>query len=194
MSLDAHLKAQGCHIREGYSQQVPGQINDLLQLLPAQGKVLEIGFNAGHSAELFLKHSSVNVVSFDIGTHAYVAVGKQFLDSTYPERHQLVLGNSTATIPEYQGEAFDLIFVDGGHDYATAIADLRNCQPLAHNNTIVLIDDVVLTGRQSDGAGWTVGPTRAWKEMTAQGHIEQLGANFYSKGRGMAWGRYHSGQ
>ena len=57
MNLTAFLNNRGIHsFDEGHSQQVPQQVEDLIRLTNAPNiTVLEIGFNAGHSAEVFLK-------------------------------------------------------------------------------------------------------------------------------------------
>jgi hypothetical protein len=55
MSITTFLNDKNIHVIEGYSQQVPEQIEDLLYLSNKPNiKIMEIGFNAGHSAELFL--------------------------------------------------------------------------------------------------------------------------------------------
>lgn len=112
--------------------------------------VMEIGFNAGHSAELFLQYNrSLNLVSFDIGQHDYVLTSKKYIDFSYPDRHTLILGDSTVTIPEYiknnKDVKFDVIFIDGGHNYEIVKKDMENCFHLAHENTIVILDDTVYT-------------------------------------------------
>ena len=114
---------------EGYCEQVPQQIEDLLNLLNEIKplKILEIGFNAGHSSELFLKNSKATVVSFDLGYHSYVYYAKKYIDSIYPDRHTLILGDSNITIKQFNEETFDIIFIDGGHDYECAKNDIINC-------------------------------------------------------------------
>ena len=89
---------------EGYSQQVKGQVEFLRNIVNDESinNVMEIGFNAGHSAELFLSsNKNINLVSFDIGKHKYVNLGKEFIDKTYPNRHTLIIGDSLSTVSEY---------------------------------------------------------------------------------------------
>ena len=63
--------------------------------------ILEIGFNAGHSAELWLSvKPNIKVTSFDIGTHSYLTLGKDFIDRKFPGRHTLILGDSRETLPK----------------------------------------------------------------------------------------------
>jgi len=149
-----------------------------LGALAAEGSVqnvLEIGFNAGCSSLAFLLGSSavLHVVSFDIGKHPYVHDAKKFIDGKFPGRHELVIGNSKHTVPKYAaehpGRKFDLIFIDGGHGYRYAKADLRNCRLLAHESTTVIMDDLV------PGRLWSKGPTRAWQRAIDGGWVEEIG-------------------
>jgi predicted O-methyltransferase YrrM len=195
-SLDDYLKPkQFCY--EGNCADVDEEVEDLIKLSATPNiSIMEIGFNAGHSSEVFLKHNNTSkVVSFDLGEYVSVDFGKDYIDSMYPDRHTLILGDSTQTVPKYildnSGVKFDLIFIDGGHEYEIAIADIQNCYHLAHKNTIVIVDDVVFT------PGWeqhyTVGPTQAWTEYLTSGKITELGRKDYRNGRGIAWGRYLTG-
>jgi predicted O-methyltransferase YrrM len=195
MSLVEYLQFNNATIQEGYSQQITQQHADLKDLVSNESvkTVLEIGFNAGHSADIFLKNNpNVKLVSFDICEHDSVNIGKKYIDMVYPGRHQLIKGDSTLSIPEYirmhPGETFDLIFVDGGHDYITATLDLLNCKKLANINTVIAIDDV--SNNILAETGWAIGPTNAWKISVHIGIIKELNHHDYEPGRGMSWGKY----
>jgi predicted O-methyltransferase YrrM len=154
---------------------------------------MEIGFNAGHSAEVFLQNNKdLILTSFDLGDHDYVTTAKEYIDTTYPNRHTLILGNSKTSIPIYlknnKETKFDIIFIDGGHDYDIAKADMENCFHLAHKDTIVILDDTIFTKGWEQS--WTIGPTRTWLEHLEQNKIIELTRKDYCYGRGMAWGKY----
>lgn len=181
---------------EGYSQQIPEQIATLRALVKERKpkRILEIGFNAGHSAEVFLSTDpNAHLLSFDLGHVPAVNVGKAFIDAHYPRRHTLIIGDSTLAVPAftqlYPDAKFDLIFVDGGHQYEVAKADIENCMKLADARTIVAVDDTIFTASREQP--YTIGPTRAWLEALSERKVAELGRQEYATGRGMVWGRYN---
>ena len=60
MSITTFLNNRGFHSFEGYSQQVPQQVKDLIKITNKPNlNVMEIGFNAGHSADYkYFRHLS----------------------------------------------------------------------------------------------------------------------------------------
>ena len=165
-------------------------VKDLIELSKNAITAMEIGFNAGHSAEVFLKNNSnLRLTSFDVNHHSYVSTGKEYMDLFFPNRHTLILGDSVVTVPEYTnnnpGKVYDIIFIDGCHEYHVATADLENCRKLANNQTIVILDDTVFTEE-----GLNYGATRAWLTQVNNGKIREEGRVLYEGTRGMAWGKY----
>lgn len=193
-SIAAHLNSKGFHTFEGYSQQSSQQVQDLIQLTNAPNiNVMEIGFNAGHSAEVFLQNNAtLTLTSFDLGVHDYVTTAKNYIDETYPNKHTLILGDSRITVPNFfeknKNTKFDVIFIDGGHDYDIANSDMQNCAQLAHKDTILILDDVIF--KKEWEKSYSIGPTQTWTEHLQQNKIIELNRICYSDGRGMTWGKY----
>jgi predicted O-methyltransferase YrrM len=129
---------------------VPDQMTyyiDLIQNNLNIKTVLEIGFNAGISAAAFLAaRPDIQVVSLDIGYHTYVLNAKINIDKHFPERHTLIIGDSTTTLP-FLGKIFgtrpvDLIMIDGGHIRPVPKIDLENCLEWCGPHTFIIVDDV----------------------------------------------------
>lgn len=196
MLLTSFLNSRGFHQFEGYSQEVPEQVKHMNEITSSPNiRVLEIGFNAGHSSEVFLRNNpTLTVTSFDLGEHNYTFCGKQYLDYIFPGRHTLILGNSIHSLPTYISnnvdKKFDVIFIDGGHTYSIVKSDLENCVKLAHKDTIVIMDDTVY--KPEWHLVWNEGPTTVWTESLAKNEIVEINRVDYSFGRGMSWGKYNS--
>jgi predicted O-methyltransferase YrrM len=130
----------------------------------------EIGFNYGLSSYTFLDANPGSLVcSFDLAEFEYTAQAKQHIDDTFAGRHTLVQGNSVQSLPAFfrlnPQLRFDLIFIDGGHDYEVAQSDLLNMRNMATRDTILVMDDI--TPWKPCG----IGPTRAWLEAVQTGLV-----------------------
>ena len=192
--LTEWFQSKDIQITEGYSQLCEKKSNFLKNIVQDKSikNVMEIGFNGGHSAEIFLSSNpNIQLTSFDIWQHSYVSVGKEYIDNTFPNRHTLILGNSIETVPKYiknNNVKFDIIYIDGGHTYDIAKGDLLNCKQLAHSKTIVIMDDTI--EKTEWICPWTEGPTSACKEAQNMNFIQQTGFEEYSEGQGNSWGFY----
>ena len=181
------------YIREGYTLQMEKQAHRLIELCVRRRprRILEIGFNYGHSSLLFLLNTAglnTEVVSLDMGEHS--KVGADYIRREFGRRHKFIFGNSLVEVPKLEGK-FDLIFVDGGHSFRDAMMDVINCMRLSNSGTLLVVDDVVKEGE--DCLFWNEGPSQVWKMMTNEGDIVvEEGYDKYDRGRGMVWGRYKS--
>lgn len=171
--IEQYLIGRGHTITEGSASAREMQfLAEYARTHSAISRVFEIGFNAGLSATaLLMARDDISVVSFDICDHPYASDAQRLADTTFPGRHTLVRGDSTVTLPNYArthgNDICDFLFVDGGHDLATARADLENGALVSGPSTVVMIDDL------TPWEPWGIGPTAAWRQMCDNGNIVQ---------------------
>ena len=105
--------------------------------------VLEIGFNAGLSAGVFLAtRTDIKLVSVDIGAHDYILKAQKLIQKLFPDRFMLVVGDSSLVVPQLKDLISpDLIFIDGAHHEPVVSLDLKNCLDMCRPGTWLLIDD-----------------------------------------------------
>jgi predicted O-methyltransferase YrrM len=158
-SLNEYLKEHGFNLsplnsetNEGYSSDAQREVfaEELKKIQPK--RILEIGFNAGHSCEVFLEsNQETSITVFDINMHSYTHFGVEFMKRKYLNRFQFVQGDSLKTVPFYamnHSEKFDLIFIDGCHSFDYAVKDIYHCKRLAHSKSVLWIDDYAPYGVQ----------------------------------------------
>jgi hypothetical protein len=105
--------------------------------------ILEIGFNAGHSTFLYLIANPISKIRlFDLGEHKYSRLCYDYLCKEFPDRLSIVWGNSVDTLAKYSLKVdYDLIHIDGGRFRYIVESDIRNCERLSSNETIVIVND-----------------------------------------------------
>jgi len=116
--------------------------------------ILEIGTLSGlgtlvlaHTASLF--RSDVQVVSIDINQDQQSAQNHLHLvPNLNPPKITFIEGSSNGVLPRLveEGHKFDLVFIDGAHDYAQAKMDWNNTQVLT--SVWALHDTTQFTGLQ----------------------------------------------
>ena len=167
-----HVRDNGARIYEGGASVAEALYLQELAHRTGVSRIAEIGFNVGFSSLAFLEGASdVTMVSFELDRRHAVELAKEFVDERYPGRHELVIGNSLKTVSAYaedNTDRFDLVFVDGGHEYEVATADIHNASLIAKPNGLVVVDDLV------PWYPWGVGPSQAWQEAVNNGLIEPV--------------------
>lgn len=185
---------------EGHIAQSPyfcNILSETINMLPLSQapRVLQIGFNAGHSTLGMLKLCpNIQIVSVDLGEHGYTKPCNEYISNLFPGQHTLIIGNSLEVLPKLTEQVFDIFFIDGGHQYETAFKDLENCHAIAKRGgaACVILDDVIRFLPEAQivsHAPYTIGPTKAWGEFLSDGKIFHLG-QFEHRNRGMATGLF----
>ena len=114
---------------------------NLVALIRGRDRVLEIGFNAGHSALLMLlANDDCSVTAIDTCQHPYTLPCFSYLDDCFPGRLRLIEGDSVQIMGQLDESGFDLIHYDGGKE-KTIEADLRNTRSLVGDEHVLVIDD-----------------------------------------------------
>ena len=136
---------------ELYDVLVPKQMNLLWAGSEVKTRMCEIGFNAGHSALLFLLSNQTTPIEFtvfDIGQHAYTTPCLRYMQTAFPNvTFEYIEGNSIVKLPEWTAknsqfmESYDLVHVDGGHSELCAKNDLKNATKLVAPGGLLVIDD-----------------------------------------------------
>jgi mannosyltransferase OCH1-like enzyme len=104
-------------------------------------KILEIGFNSGFSAVLFLNSNpNINITCVDIGIHQYTIPCYNKIKEFYGDRIKLLIGSSLTVVP-YINNNFDLIHIDGAHDPIIAREDIINSYYKANDKCLIIMDD-----------------------------------------------------
>lgn len=138
----------------GYVEMFNDKRHNLLTICsqPHVTQGMEIGFNAGFSAVMMLiANPNLKMTCFDLGNHKYAYPCYQQICQDFPNRVNLILGDSRLTVSSFirkQQELepnkrikFDFIHIDGGHDDPVAESDILNSYQLASYRTILIMDD-----------------------------------------------------
>ncbi|MDC3333031.1 class I SAM-dependent methyltransferase [bacterium] len=126
------------------SEKLKPKQRNLMMVSGCGRKILEIGFNAGHSCLFFLVgNPNVTIQVFDLGNHPYSRPCFEYLNNAFPGRLSIIWGDSTTTVAKFSSQKkFDIIHIDGGHRYDVVRRDFDNCRRFAHANTLVIADDI----------------------------------------------------
>ena len=145
-------RAGGKNGIEGHIGKYPGKIKGiekaLSYLLISPKNILEIGFNAGHSAMVMLNNTpdSCNFYTFTLDNHAYSQPCFDIIKSVYPKRNlQITFGDSQFIIPKFLetfNEELDFIFIDGAHHGHWPYVDAKNTHNHLKVGGIMVFDDI----------------------------------------------------
>lgn len=110
-------------------------------------RIMEIGLWKGYGTERILKaldgnHRDVEYYGFDI-VPAALEYSQTVLERMRIKKYHLFLGDTKTTLPGLVDSLpkMDFIYIDGDHDYKTAISDWENSKKLIHDGSVVIFDD-----------------------------------------------------
>jgi predicted O-methyltransferase YrrM len=114
----------------------------LYLLATMHDRVLEIGFNAGHSALLMLcANPRLYLTSIDTAQHAYTRPCAEYVRRQFGNRFELVMGSSQECLPGLDLAEFTAFHVDGSHQVSDAAGDMLHIMQSAANGSVVVFDD-----------------------------------------------------
>lgn len=104
-------------------------------------QIVQLGFNAGHSAVLWLYFSNADVLSVDIGLHDVYKKGIEVVGDWYPNRIQFITSDTRYVYPMLAPlkNSVDLIMIDADHSYQGILRELDIAIKL--NASYILMDD-----------------------------------------------------
>jgi len=111
---------------------------------PAIRQICEVGFNAGHSAAVWLTaNPTATVQSFDLFHLPWNRACASLLKARFPGRLTTYRGDSLSRVPEAPPFArpCDLVHVDGKHDYIHTIRDALNLISRSSPGALFMFDD-----------------------------------------------------
>jgi predicted O-methyltransferase YrrM len=106
--------------------------------------ILEIGFNAGNSALVFLMANPyIHLYAVDICIHSYIKPCVDYLNKHFNNRVTLYEGDSLSVVPTLKklSKSIGIYHIDGWHAKKGITGDMKNCFELSENSSYVIVDD-----------------------------------------------------
>jgi predicted O-methyltransferase YrrM len=103
--------------------------------------ILELGFNRGVSAVMWLENSKASLHSIDIRSQQDIESSINYIQNAYPDRFTYTCMDHAllSDIVEEFKDKYDLIFIDGDHSYDAIYRDTKNS--IQFNPTFIAFDD-----------------------------------------------------
>ena len=130
--------------------------------------IVEIGFNAGHSALLMLEaNKNCHIHVFDICEHTYTQSCFNYLQAQYGNRMTMHKGDSHIQLkafktvnPDYH---FNIVHIDGNHEYYHANIDFFLAKELSQTGAYCILDDTNIFYLH-----------RLWQGYVSDGHLTEM--------------------
>ena len=134
-------------------------VKQFLHQLPHVPSVLEIGVDRGVtflSLSTYMARTKQEFLAIGVDIKVQDAVGIMLahLDLQPKQAAYLLEGNSLDVLPKMieQGMKFDVVMLDGDHNYHTVSSELKSLGSLVHDHSIIVVDDY--DGRWSERDLW----------------------------------------
>lgn len=122
-----------------------GKYGDLLFRLSKHYKphnVLEFGTSLGiGTINLFKGNPTAKIVTVEACRATRKEAIKNFESVSYAQIES-ICSTFQDFLQNYKGERFDIVFIDGHHNGEALINYLKQLQPITHNDTIFILDDI----------------------------------------------------
>ncbi len=141
----------------------PIHIN-LMTVAKKCNKILEVGFNMGHSALMMLiANPECSIDCIDICEHKYTEKCFEYLKSVFSNRIRLHKGSSHKCLREYSGPLVNMLHIDGCHDFNVANIDYFIGRDKVKRNGIIVFDDT-----------WMAHLQYLWSGYVRDGHLQEI--------------------
>lgn len=122
-------------------------IKQFLSQLNHSPSLIEVGVDKGITlipivAFLARTRPEFTVIGVDILVQESTRLILQELDLQNQQRCHLVQENSLTFLPKLKGMKFDVVLIDGDHNYHTVKEELQHLNDLTHDRSLVIIDDI----------------------------------------------------
>lgn len=108
------------------------------------GDILEIGFNSGNSALVFLyANPNCKIYAFDICYNIYEKHCVDYLNTHFNNRVILIKGDSNMTVPYFNDlkKFISIYHIDGGNNDKIISTDIVNCYNMGLDGSFLIINN-----------------------------------------------------
>ena len=148
-----HISTDDIYAFEGGMSSINGVSNNSTEMLKkmkniyylaqeCEGDVLEVGFNSGNSAIIFLlANPNLHIYAYDLCCHSYVKPCVDYLNSLFNNRITLIKGNSKDTLKNIIYTNIQIYHIDGCHNADVVESDMKNVYDVAKDGSYLILDD-----------------------------------------------------
>ena len=150
--LNAHKSGEGFWGCNGQDPEIFRHIIEGVYETYEIDHILEIGFNIGCSASMWLEwhpQQTVKLTAVDICKHSATVPASKTVKERYGDRFNFIASDSKEAKPLLEGTKFDMAFIDGCHGYDSVISDTNMAIELGA--TVLLYDDWHETDNEHKG-------------------------------------------